>query len=314
MNQLQVDRRFRARVLTLDPSVDLSAQAVRDEARETVECGGVVFLRGRGFRLTPEEQRMISNPGSMLVNYQEPERPTGRPTIIYDPARRRLYWHFSRVQGKLVSARVQRSKRAQVEAMLASYCDWAEETLGVLFPSYAPALLRDRVTYRPFSRDSTQSLHMDATYGFPTEGRGMLRLFCNVHPESRVRAWQVGEPFEPFAKRFLGSVQPRNPRFMSVLASRLGLTGGRPTVYDRLMMDIKRASARDKEYQRTAPREVLEFPSGSGWIALTDVVLHGGVSGQHSLDQTWFLPVEAMRDPSRSSLRILERLTGQPLV
>ena len=37
------------------------------------------------------------------------------------------------------------------------------------------------------------------------------------------------------------------------------------------------------------------------------------MSGQHSLDQTFYLPVEAMNDPSRSSLRILERLTGKAL-
>ena len=43
-------------------------------------------------------------------------------------------------------------------------------------------------------------------------------------------------------------------------------------------------------------------------------VLHGAMSGQHSLDQTFYLPVEAMNDPSRSSLRILERLTGEALV
>jgi hypothetical protein len=71
---------------------------------------------------------------------------------------------------------------------------------------------------------------------------------------------------------------------------------------------------RDKEYQRTAPHKVVEFPTGSSWIAITDLVLHGAVSGQHSLDQTFYLPVEAMNDPSHSSLRILERLTGETLV
>jgi len=43
-------------------------------------------------------------------------------------------------------------------------------------------------------------------------------------------------------------------------------------------------------------------------------VLHGAISGQHSLDQTFFLPTAAMHDPSRSSLRILERLSGHRLV
>jgi len=31
------------------------------------------------------------------------------------------------------------------------------------------------------------------------------------------------------------------------------------------------------------------------------------------LDQTFYLPVEAMNDPARSPLRILERLTGEAL-
>ena len=58
----------------------------------------------------------------------------------------------------------------------------------------------------------------------------------------------------------------------------------------------------------------MEFPAGASWIAITDLVLHGAMGGQHSLDRTFYLPVEAMNDPSRSSLRILERLTGEALV
>lgn len=308
------DGSFRAKVWTIDPDADLSSSAVRDPAREALETGGVVFLPGRGFELTGREREMISDPAGMLVNYHEPKKRTGRPTVIYDPARQKLNWHFARVQGKLMRARVRRSESPHVREMLARYGRWAEALLLELVPGYEPALARDRVTYRPFDRDSVQKLHMDATYGFPTEGRSMLRLFCNVNPAGRPRSWQVGEGFEPFASRFLPSVRLRNPRASSVLASRLHIVDGRPTTYDQVMMDIKRAAGSDKDYQRTAPREVLEFPSGSCWLALTDLVLHGAVSGQHSLDQTWFLPVEAMRDPSRSSLGILERLTGRPLV
>ena len=314
MNPARASDPFRAKRFAFGPDVDFAATAVRDHAREVLETGGVVLLPGRGFQLTEREREIVSNPGAVLVNYREPAKRTGRPTMIFDPARQRLNWHVSRVHGKLVRAKVRRSERPHVQAMLARFGDWAEGLLAELFPSYAPALIRDRVTYRPFDRDAVQSLHMDATYGFPTEGRGMLRLFCNVNPTERPRTWQVGEAFEPFVTRFLGSVRPRNPSWISALAGRLGIVGGRATAYDQLMMDIKRASARDREYQRTAPREVLEFPSGSCWIVLTDLVLHGAVSGQHSLDRTWFLPVEVMQDSSRSSLRILERLTGRPLV
>ena len=305
---------FRAKVSTLARDVDLGDARIRDEARETLEGGGVVYLRGREFALTERERELLSHPTTMLANYQELPHPTGKPTIIYDPARQKLNWHVSRSRGRLVHARVRRDARKDVQGMLARFGEWAEARLLELFPGYGPALVRDRVTYRPYARDTVQSLHMDATYGFPTEGRCMLRLFCNVNPAERPRVWQVGELFEPFASRFLPSVHPRNPRFRSLLASRLGIVDGRPTAYDQLMLDIKEAAASDKEYQRTAPREVLEFPPGSCWIALTDLVLHGAISGQHSLDRTWFLPFEAMHDPGRSSLRILERLTGRPLV
>jgi 3-deoxy-D-manno-oct-2-ulosonic acid (Kdo) hydroxylase len=77
---------------------------------------------------------------------------------------------------------------------------------------------------------------------------------------------------------------------------------------------LRRLGKHNEDYQRDAPRRIVEFPAGACWIAITDLVLHGALSGQHSLDQTFFLPAAAMRDPSRSSLRILERLSGRRLV
>jgi hypothetical protein len=37
------------------------------------------------------------------------------------------------------------------------------------------------------------------------------------------------------------------------------------------------------------------------------------LSGQFAFEQTFYLPVEAMRDPERSPLRVLERLVGKSL-
>jgi hypothetical protein len=122
----------------------------------------------------------------------------------------------------------------------------------------------------------------------------------------------VGEPFEPFVTRFLPSTQ-RASTFGSWLLHRLGITRGRQTAFDRLMADIRAVAKNDQGYQQTAPRTMVEFPSGSSWLAITDLAVHGAISGQHSLDQTYFLPVTAMHDPARSSLRILERLTGRTL-
>jgi hypothetical protein len=38
------------------------------------------------------------------------------------------------------------------------------------------------------------------------------------------------------------------------------------------------------------------------------------MSGQHQLEQTFYLPVSAMIDEARAPLRILERLKGRQLV
>jgi len=42
------------------------------------------------------------------------------------------------------------------------------------------------------------------------------------------------------------------------------------------------------------------------WIVFTDRVMHAALAGQFLLEQTFYLPVAAMRDASRAPLRILE--------
>ena len=49
-------------------------------------------------------------------------------------------------------------------------------------------------------------------------------------------------------------------------------------------------------------------------MAFTDQVSHAAMAGQFQLEQTFLLPIDAMLDPQRSPLRILERLIGRPLV
>jgi hypothetical protein len=286
---------------------------VRRDALEVLERGGVVFLRGRGFRLTPRESALISDTREMLTALPEGEIRNGKPTIIFDPERGRIERHYSMVRGRLVRAQVKSAVLPEIEALMARFSRWADDLVATLVPRYAPALARDRITYRPHPRNNTQSLHIDASYGHPTQGRGMLRLFCNIDPGGRPRVWQVGEPFEPFVERFLPRARPQRASFASTLLSRLGIVHGSKSPYDRLVAQLRQTAMQDQAYQRTAPRRIVEFPSGSAWLAITDLAPHGAISGQHSLDQTWFLPPAGMADPSRASLRILERLTGRAL-
>jgi hypothetical protein len=301
------------KVLTVAPGADLSAPEVRRMAIETLEDGGVIYLPQSGFELSGRERELVSDTAKILT--REPDVEDGRPTIIFDPARGRIKkYHYAQVRGKMMRAQVRDEARPDIQAMMSRYGKWTESVILQLFPSYQGKLDRKRVTYRPFARSNTQSLHIDSSYGYPTQGRSMLRVFTNIHPVSRPRVWQLGEPFEPFVRRFLPSVHLKKPTWVSSILARLGIIDGTKTKYDQYIAALRALGMRDKEYQRTAPHKVVEFPTGSSWIAITDLVLHGAVSGQHSLDQTFYLPVEAMNDQSHSSLRILERLTGEPLV
>lgn len=300
-------------VLTLADGVELAAPAVRRDALEALENGGVVLLPTAGLQLLASERAMLSDLRNFLA--KEPDIGNGRPTIIFEPGRGRIKkLNFAFAGWMPVRAEIRRRALPELEAMMARFSRWADELIASLLPSYRPVLDRDRVTYRPNQRNAVQPLHVDSAYGYPTQGRGMLRIFCNIDPLDRPRTWQIGEPFEPFARRFLPAVHLRNPGWTAAALARLGVVGGARSAYDLLLAELRRLGKRDETYQRTAPRRIIEFPVGSTWLALTDLVLHGAMSGQHSLDQTYFLPAAGMRDPTRSSLRILERLSGRRLV
>lgn len=290
-------------ILVLPPESDRNAPVFRERIRATLEAGGILFLPRAGFELSERERTLVTDAAVTLPSRRERESRNGRPTLIYDPA-----------HGHILHTRISGPERGELEAMMARYSDWAASLLADLLPAYTGKLVRDRLTYRPCERADEQGLHVDASYGRPTEGRGMLRVFCNIHPGGRPRVWRVGETFEPFARRFVPTARtPRTNPLEAVLAQ-LGVTKGRRTAYDRLMADIRGQAKKDKDYQNNAPQRVVSFPPGSAWIAITDLVLHGASSGQHSLDQTFFLPPEAMHEPARSSLRILERLSGRTLL
>ena len=171
----------------------------------------------------------------------------------------------------------------------------------------------DRRIASPTGRTSAarrRPLHIDSSYGYPTEGRGMFRLFCNVDPAGRPRVWQVGEPFESFARRFIPGGPAARAGWMDTLLSRLKIRRGRRTLYDDVIAELRLLGKRDSEYQRTAPREIVSSRAARAGSRSPTSCRTARCPGRHSLDQTFFLPATGMADPHRSSLYILERLTG----
>ena len=175
--------------------------------------------------------------------------------------------------------------------------------------SFRPVQVKDR-HYSKISDD--RLLHIDAFPSRPMRGRRILRYFANVAPQDS-RRWYVGQPFEDFARAFLPRVGPHLPG-KSWLYDKLGVTRGRRSLYDELMLSLHDAGKLDDDFQKNSPHQSVEFPPGSCWLVFTDQVLHAALGGEFALEQTFHLDINEMAEPARAPVKVLERLSGRPLV
>ena len=275
------------------------ADADKSAALSALERGKVLYFPNLAF--VPEQscQNLFS---SRLA-----DRKT--KNISYNPA-------TVTVKGTLASER----ERPTLQAMMAAFSAAAAGFVLDLLPRYAGHIERARASYRPVEiagreyspLKDDKLLHVDAFPSTPTRGRRILRLFCNVNPSGTPRLWHIGEPFEALAEKFLPTIgRPTAP--IAYLLAAFGVTRGRRSAYDQLMLGLHNSVKRDTAYQASAYYEELAFPAGSTWLCFTDQVVHAAIAGQYALEQTFYLDIAAMADPASSPLRILERMTKRKL-
>ena len=188
-------------------------------------------------------------------------------------------------------------------------------------PNYAD-VERARTSFRPvevegrvYSRIKDDRLmHVDAFPSRPMgNGRRILRFFANVAPRGgSVRQWKVGEDFEDFAAKFAPRVKPHFPG-LSWAYDKLGVTHGRRSAYDEMMLSLHDAGKLDARYQKNSPHAFFDFPPGTSWMVYTDQVLHAALKGEFALEQTFHFDVAEMAEPDTAPIRVLERITGRTL-
>ena len=274
------------------------AAAAQVRAIDALEAGRVLLAQ-LPFALAPEERFLLS-PAVMGSE---------RKNISFDPASGRSGQHLARRRRGGTpaddAAPLRRRGRDAVARSAARLCAALERART----SFRPAEIAGR-DYSP--RHDDRLLHVDAFPSRPMRGRRILRLFCNVAADGAPRAWRVGEPFPDFARQFLpraGSGMPGS----AWLLQRLGVTKGRRSEYDRIMLRLHDTGKLDAAYQSGAPKADLSFAAGTTWLCFTDQVLHAALAGHCALEQTFHLPVAAMAFPERSPLRVLEGLAGRTL-
>jgi 3-deoxy-D-manno-oct-2-ulosonic acid (Kdo) hydroxylase len=267
-------------------------------AADVLERGDVIFLPRLAFPVDSGEEALFS-----------PAILRSAKNASYDP-------RSGRIGGTSLAA----GEGGRLGAFMSRFSSHAAALIDSLLPEYTGRLQRMRASFRPaeiagrrtsWRKDDTR-LHVDSFPASPVQGRRILRLFTNVNPAGRPRSWRVGEDFEALAARFAPSLSVPRAGSSAVLHW-LGVTKTRRSGYDALMLQLHDRMKEDVAYQANAPQRAVEFPAGTTWIAFTDQVSHAAMAGQYQLEQTFLLPVDAMRDQSRAPLRVLERLKQRRL-
>jgi hypothetical protein len=228
---------------------------------------------------------------------------------------------LSPADGSVSGSSAQGTDLEALSVMMERFAAASRSLLRQLLPHYGPALRLARTSFRPveiagrassWRKDDTR-LHVDSFPSSPTGGKRILRLFTNVNPDGQNRVWRVGEPFEDVARRFMPALSA--PAWGSrQMLSLLGITKGPRSAYDHHMLQLHDRMKADTAYQITASQQTCEFKPGSTWLVYTDQVSHAAMGGRCAFEQTFNLPVDGMRDPARSPLKVLERLLERELV
>jgi hypothetical protein len=269
------------------------------QAVEVLERGGLVLFPTLPFEIEAAERALI-DPAILRGSSKN---------VSYDPS-----------ADKLGGSNLQDGRLELAKAMVKRYAARADAVLSAITPRYGPHLQKKRTSFRPGAietralspRKDDKRLHVDAFPASPVQGRRIFRVFTNAHPAGQARLWTVGDQdFEAFAAEYRPRIAPKSA---GAWRERVGLTRGRRTAYDSAMLQLHDAAKLDDGWQARAPKTPIAFPAGSTWVVYTDSVLHAAMSGQHAFEQTYLMPIAAMGDERRSPLRILERLTGRPLL
>jgi hypothetical protein len=227
---------------------------------------------------------------------------------------------FDPATGRLGGTNVSGEDAEVLRALMRRFSDAAAALVNTLLPDYRATIARGRASFRPaeiagrassWRKDDTR-LHVDSFPATPTGGRRILRVFSNVNPDGKPRAWRVGGDFESVAQRFANTLSIPLPGSGHLLAL-LRVTKSPRSAYDALMLQLHDRMKGDEDFQRGVPQVALDFPAGSTWLAFTDEVSHAAMAGQYQLEQTFLVPVASMQSPERSPLRVLERLKGKRL-
>ena len=264
-----------------------------------LEAGQVIYCPDLHFTLLAEEFELLDE------------------SLIQNSRKKNISYLIS--QKKLGGLADNHPKTALFQSMMHRYAEFAKTLVETLVPDYQAALIWGRTSFRPAEiagrkrskRQDDTRIHVDAFPSTPVHGKRILRVFCNINPNNKARIWHLGQPFDKVLEQFIDHLPPYRAHYAQLLKA-LKITKSLREPYDHYMLSLHDKMKQDDDYQNHLNKEDIAFPAQSTWMVFTDQVSHAALSGQHLLEQTFYLPVEAMNQPDRSPYKLLK--SAHPLI
>jgi predicted HicB family RNase H-like nuclease len=274
-------------------------QKLQGMATYVLENSQVLFLPKLKFAL--EDQEIVLIQSALNTN--------GRKNISYDPNTETL-----------ASQQADCQQQQCLERLVKRYAEYSTHFIHELLTAYLPGIERGRTSLRinqAKDRESSikkddQRLHVDTFPSNPVGKNRILRIFSNISPKGEDRVWELGEPFQQVAERFVPQCRRLFPG-EACLLKLCKITKSRRTEYDHYMLQIHDHMKADDEYQRTVMRHKTVFPVGTSWIAFTDAVSHAALAGQYMLEQTFYVPTKFIKHKEFAPQLILKKMLNRDI-
>ncbi len=271
----------------------------QNQAIETLESGGVLFLPNLNFELS-ENEKLFLKPNAFSLNTK---------SVKYSPKEQKI-WGIKDATLEI-----------DLKNLINRYTNFATNLVKNLIPFYANSIEIGNASLRTeeaegrkqSKRQDDTRLHIDAFPSRPTHGKRLLRVFANINTEGKPRVWQVGESFDGVIEKFLPQIAKPMP-FSARLMKVIKITKSLRTKYDHYMLNLHDEMKLSEAYQKNVIKQTIAFNSGAVWVCFSDKTSHAVLSGRGLLEQTIYLSPEKMLNPSQSPLAILEKQLKQKLV
>lgn len=259
---------------------------------KSLELGKIIFLPNLFFAPNAEEKCLLD----------EEVLDTKSKNISYDY-----------ISAKISGIKKSSNLAVNAQQFMHKYALFSKHLIDNFFPSYAKNIVWGRTSFRPAEIDGRKTskrkddtrIHVDAFPATPVAGKRILRVFCNINPYGAPRVWHVGEPFADLIQKFNSKI-PKYNHLKANLLYMTRLTKKKRTEYDHYMLNLHDKMKLDDDYQHKLHKTRIEFPANSSWIVYTDKVSHAALSGQHLLEQTFYLAIEKMQDSKLAPISYLQ--------